>query len=165
MARTIYTAFIRSVIDYLSPTLSQLSRTTLVPLDKFQNKVIRYILGSPPSTRIVNMLTEIGLPSIVDRIHANVTQFSVKCLHSPHHAPYYTHVLRVSLDPAAPQPPLGPGVRTLVNTVCSILRDLHIDVQWLRLIMVHPHGEFHSPTSPSLPPPKLICLISKNNLP
>ncbi len=128
VAKTIYTAFIRSVIDYLSPALSQLSRTTLVPLDKFQNRVMRYILGSPPSTRIVNMLTELNLPSVVDRIHANVTHFSVKCLHSPHHAPYYANVLRASLDPDAPYPPLRPGVRTLVNTVCSTLQRLRIEV-------------------------------------
>jgi len=47
VARNIYTAFIRSVVDYLSPALSQLSRTVLDPLENFQNKIMRCILGCP----------------------------------------------------------------------------------------------------------------------
>ncbi|XP_042889847.1 uncharacterized protein LOC122264841 [Penaeus japonicus] len=128
LAKTIYIAFIRSVIDYLSPALSQLSQTTLQPLEKFQNKVLRYILGCPTSTRIVNMLTELNLPSVVERIRANVSCISVKCLLSPHTAPHYAHVLRTSLDPVAPRPPLRPGVRTLVNIVTSTLQRLDLDV-------------------------------------
>ena len=38
VARNIYTAFIRSVVDYLSPALSQLSRTVLDPLENFKVK-------------------------------------------------------------------------------------------------------------------------------
>ena len=92
LTRTIYIAFIRSVIDYLSPALSQLSQTTLQPLGKFQNKMVRYILGCPSSTRIVNMLTELNLPSVVERIHDNVSYLSVKCLLSPYFAPHYAQV-------------------------------------------------------------------------
>jgi len=128
VARTLYIAFIRSVVDYLSPALCQLSKTTLQPLEKFQNQVMRYILGCPASTRIVNMLTELSLPPIIERIHANVSFFSVKCLRSPQLAPHYSRVLRASLDHTAPRPPLRPGARTLVNTVCSTLQRLALDV-------------------------------------
>lgn len=159
LARTIYLAFIRSVIDYLSPTLSQLSKTSLEPLEKFQNKVMRYILGCPASTRIVNMLTELNLPPVKDRIQADVSSFSIKCLHSPHLTPHYSHVLRASLDPAAPRLPLRPGVRTLVNTVCSTLQrlDLRVPVDevdhgpppWK---IPQPQVTF-TPTSKAAPPP------------
>jgi len=158
LARTIYIAFIRSVIDYLSPALSQLSKTSLQPLEKFQNKVMRYILGCPTSTRIVNMLTELNLPSVVERIHANVSCLSVKCLHSPHLAPHYSHVLRASLDPATPRPPLRPGVRTLVSTVCSTLHRLHLDIPVAEVDhgpppwrIPQPHVTF-TPTSKTDPP-------------
>ncbi|KAK3893261.1 hypothetical protein Pcinc_002945 [Petrolisthes cinctipes] len=55
VVRTIYFAFIRSVVDYLSPALIQLPRATQETLDKFQNRAMRIILGCPMSTRIVNM--------------------------------------------------------------------------------------------------------------
>lgn len=125
---TVYATFIRLVLDYLSPALCQLSRTCLEPLEKFQNRVMRYILGCSTSTRIVNMLTELNLPSVVERIHANVSCFSVKCLHSPHLAPHYSQVLRATLDSAAPRPPLRPGVRTLINIVRCTLQRLHLDI-------------------------------------
>ena len=77
VARTIYIAFIRSVVDYLSPALIQLPRAALEPLEKFQNAAMRVILGCPMSTRIVNMQSELRLPPLVERIYSNVT--------SPHH--------------------------------------------------------------------------------
>ena len=128
LARSIYISFIRSVIDYLSPTLCQLSKTSLEPLEKFQNKVMRYILGCPASTRIVNMLNELHLPSVKERIYASVSSFSIKCLYSPHFAPHYSHTLRTSLVPAAPRHLVRPGLRTLVTTVCSTLQRLDLRV-------------------------------------
>ena len=74
------------------------------------------------------MLTELDLPPVKERIQACVSSFSIKCLNSPHLAPHYSHVLRASLDPAAPRPPLRPGVRTLVSTVCSTLQRLDLRV-------------------------------------
>lgn len=48
VAKTIYIAFFRSVVDYLSPAFCQLSKTVLQPLKKFRNQAIRLILGCPP---------------------------------------------------------------------------------------------------------------------
>ena len=42
-ARTIYSDFIFSIVDYLSHTLIQLSITSLEPHEKFQNKVMKII--------------------------------------------------------------------------------------------------------------------------
>ena len=126
--RTLYILFLRSVVDYLSPALSQLPRKALGPLEVFQNRVMRFILGCPLSTRIVNMQTELNLPPLVERIYANVTLFSVKCLHSPHLAPHFSAIIRTSLDPDAPGLQLRPGGRNLVNAVCDNLRDLDINV-------------------------------------
>ena len=98
VARTIYVASIRSVVDYLSSALVQLFRTVLQPLEKLQNKAMRLILGCPSSTRIANMQTELPL---IERIYANVTCLSVRCLNSPHLAPHFSHILRAFLQPNA----------------------------------------------------------------
>lgn len=74
IARTPYMLFLQSVVDYLSPALCQLPRKALEPLEKFQNRVMRFIQGCPLSTRIVNMKTELKLPPL-DRIYANITYF------------------------------------------------------------------------------------------
>ena len=55
MARTLYILFLRSVVNYLSHALGQLPRKALKLLDKLQNQVMRFILGCPLSTRIVNI--------------------------------------------------------------------------------------------------------------
>ncbi|XP_050709605.1 uncharacterized protein LOC126994322 [Eriocheir sinensis] len=128
VARTIYITFIRSVVDYLSPALCQLSRATLQPLEKFQNQAIRLILGCPVSTRIVNMQRELQLPPLVDRIYTNVTYFSIKCLHRPHLSPHFSHVIETSLDPAAPRPLHRSGGHTLVSTVSSNIQRLNINI-------------------------------------
>ena len=73
VARTVCLTFIRSVVDYLSPALIQLPRSALEPLEVFQNKALRVILGCPLSTRIVNMQKELQIPSLVERIYSNVT--------------------------------------------------------------------------------------------
>ncbi|KAG0718207.1 hypothetical protein GWK47_052874 [Chionoecetes opilio] len=117
----------------------------------------------------------------------NVFTFSVKCLHSPHLTPHYSRVLRTSLDPAPPRPPLCPGVRTLVNTVCSTLLRLDLNVPVAEGIMVLLHGGFlrlkgsFTPTSkaahhssrsnwawstlPQCPPPSLPLPISTSTAP
>ncbi|KAG7172023.1 hypothetical protein Hamer_G000428, partial [Homarus americanus] len=47
---------------------------SLVPLEKFQNKVMRFILGCPTSTRIVNMQIELNLPSLNLDIYVHVAE-------------------------------------------------------------------------------------------
>ena len=74
------------------------------------------------------MQTELELPPLVERIYANVTYFSVKCLYSPHLAPHFSAVIRTSLDPDAPRLPLRPGSHNLINAVCDNLRGLDINV-------------------------------------
>lgn len=53
---TCHIAFIRSVVDYLSPSPSQLPKTALEPIEKFQNKSMRLILGCPISTITYSLL-------------------------------------------------------------------------------------------------------------
>ena len=128
VATAIYVTFIRSVVDYLSPALSQLPRASLQPLETFQNEAMRVILGCHVSTRIVNMRTELNLPPITERIYSMVTCFTLKCLHSPRITPYYSQVIRHALGQRPRVPPIQPGGRTLVRTICSIIRRLDIDV-------------------------------------
>ena len=89
---------------------------------------MRFILGSPASTRIVNMLSELDLTPLVDRIYANVSYLTVKCLHSPHQAPHYSSVILAALNPDVPRPLLRVGGRNLIRTVCNDLWRLAINV-------------------------------------
>ena len=128
VARTVYIAFIRSVVDYLSPALIQLPRTALEPLEKFQNAAMRVILGCPMSTRIVNMQCELRLPPLVERIYSNVTRLTIKCLHLPHISSHYSQLIRTSLQPNSRLPAILPAGRALIRSVSSVLRSLNLDV-------------------------------------
>ena len=46
------------------------------------------------------MLSELHLPRLIERIHSNVTYFTVKCLNFLHLSPHYSQVIRTSLQPA-----------------------------------------------------------------
>ncbi|MPC93904.1 hypothetical protein E2C01_089050 [Portunus trituberculatus] len=74
------------------------------------------------------MQTELNLPSISERISSYSPIFTVKCLHSLQIVPHYSQVIRTSLDPRSHLPSLQPGGRTLVKTVCSILRGQNVVV-------------------------------------
>ena len=145
VARTIYIAFIRSVIDYLSPALIQLPQVSLKPLEKFQNKAMRLILGCPASTRVVNMQTELNLPPITERIYATVTRVTLKCLHHSQIVPYYSQTIRNALQPRSRIPPLQAGGRLLIKTVSTLLQRLDINI---------PEAEvFHGPPPWMIPTP------------
>ncbi|XP_050706751.1 uncharacterized protein LOC126992111 isoform X3 [Eriocheir sinensis] len=128
VARTIYITFIRSVVDYLSPALVQLPRTTLEPLEIVQKRAMRVILRCPMSTRIENMQCELRLPPLVEIIYSNVTRLTVKCLHFPHLSPHYSQLIRMSLGPARPVPPILPAGRALIRSVSSLMRSLDLDI-------------------------------------
>ncbi|KAG0725045.1 hypothetical protein GWK47_039378 [Chionoecetes opilio] len=89
---------------------------------------MRFILGCPLSTRIVNMQSELDLSPLVEKSYASVTFLSVKCLHSPYPAPHFSAVIRTSLEPNACRLPLRPGGHNLINAVCNNLCDLDITV-------------------------------------
>ena len=158
VARTVYITFIRSVVDYLSPALIQLPRTALEPLEKFQNRAMRVILGCPVSTRIVNMQRELCLSPLVERIFSNVTRLSIKCLHFPHLSPHYSQLLRTSLGPNSRVPPILPGGRALIKSVCSSLRSLGLEV---------PVADVHPGPPPWLLPTPLVSFTptTKTDLP
>ncbi|MPC71536.1 hypothetical protein E2C01_065814 [Portunus trituberculatus] len=128
VVRTLYIQFIRSVIDYLFPALAQLPRKVLEPLEKFQNRIMRFILGCPPSTRIVNMQTDLDMPPIIDRIYANITYFTVKCLHSLHLALQYSAVIKTSLNLDTRRLPLRLAGQNLVKAVCDNYCALNLHV-------------------------------------
>ncbi|XP_076062452.1 uncharacterized protein LOC143037784 [Oratosquilla oratoria] len=115
VARTLYILLLRSIVDYLPPALCQLPKPALEPLEKFQNRVMRFILGCFLSTRDVNMQLELNIPPLVERIYAIVSYFTVKCLHYPNLAPHFTDVISTSLGPDAPRLPLRAGGHTLIR--------------------------------------------------
>lgn len=66
--RTMYIAYVRSVIDYAAPVLANYDKGRLNKLELIQNEAMRIILGCPKSTKVSNMRLELGLHSIMDRI-------------------------------------------------------------------------------------------------
>ncbi|XP_050738498.1 uncharacterized protein LOC127009443 [Eriocheir sinensis] len=116
------------------------------------------------STRIVNMQCELRLPPLVERIYSNVTRLTVKCLHLPHLSPHYSQLIRMSLGPARPVPPILPAGRTLIRAVSSLIRSLDLDVRaadvppgpppWM---LPTPEVSL-TPTSKSDPPPLQLQL-------
>ena len=158
VARNIYVAFIRSVVDYLSPAVCQLPRSALDPLDKFQNKAMRLILGCPISTRVANMLQELRLSPLVERIYANVTYFTVKCLQTPQIAPHYSNVIGTSLDPTAPRPRLLPGGYALVRAICTNMQRVGFHIRRQEIV--------HSPPPWRIPLPAVTYTPTcKSDLP
>ena len=126
VARTSYVTFIRSVIDYLSPALIQLPKSSLQPLETFQKKAMRVILGCSLSTRVVNMQAELNISPIIDRITYIMTRLTAKCLHSPRLAPHYGRVVRRAVieQPQRIPSPLQHGSKRLIKTICTNLQGL-----------------------------------------
>ena len=111
LARMFYLAFIRSVIDYHALHLAMYKESHIEKLDKVQNEAMRLILGAPMSARIVNMRTELNLPSIYERVLYINTTFGVKALREP---VYFTKFQRqLKLKITQPHHQLEPG------TLCS----------------------------------------------
>ncbi|XP_045134471.1 uncharacterized protein LOC123518031 [Portunus trituberculatus] len=119
---------------------------------------MRFILGCPSSTRIVNMLTELKLPFLADRIHSNVTSLTTTCLHTPHLALHYTHVVRTAMGPNARLPRIHHGGRNLIKHVCSLLHSLHISIDEAEVVPVSPPWRVPLPAV-------LFTEISKEEIP
>ncbi len=90
---------------------------------------MRVILGCPMSTRIVDIQCELRLPPLVEIIYSNVTRLTVKCLHFPHLSPHYSQLIKMSLGPALPVPPILPAGRALIRSVSSLMGSLDLDSQ------------------------------------
>ena len=86
MCRTFYLAYIRSLIDYHALHLCTRPARELDTLEQVQNEAMRIILGCPMSTRVVNMLCELKLPTLSDHINKTITVYGIKILQSakPH---------------------------------------------------------------------------------
>ena len=80
MCRTFYMAYIRSLVDYHALHLCTRPGRELEALEKVQNQAMRIILGCPTSTRIVNMLSELNLPTLTENINKTVAIFGIKIL-------------------------------------------------------------------------------------
>ncbi len=80
------------------------------------------------STRIANMQCELSLPLLVKRNYSNVTRLTVKCLYFPYLSPHYSQLIRTSLGPARPVPPILPAGRALIRSISSVLCHLDLDL-------------------------------------
>lgn len=67
--RAIYTAAVRSVVDYCAPCLAGLTSTQFARLEVIQNDAMRIILGAPPWTKVITLQAELVLPSLQARVY------------------------------------------------------------------------------------------------
>ena len=78
----IYTALIRPVITYGCPVWSGISMTAMSPLQVFQNKWLRLILGRDRYTRITELHELSGIETIKEYVHRMSETFYTKTQHS-----------------------------------------------------------------------------------
>ena len=78
--RTMYLAYIRSVIDYAAPALICFGKCKLAKLETIQNEAMRVILGCPTTVKITNMRMELGLTSVSDRIREINTAIGLRTI-------------------------------------------------------------------------------------
>ncbi|XP_045114076.1 uncharacterized protein LOC123506217 [Portunus trituberculatus] len=110
------------------------------------------------------MQRELRLPSLVERIHSNVTSLAVKCLHFLHLSPHFTALVRASLGPASAVPPLLPSSRRLIRSVSSCLRSVDLQVLVADVVPGPPPWKLPSPvvsftpTAKCDPPPLQLQL-------
>ena len=71
-----YKALVRSLIDYASPVLMNMSKEDIEKPESIQNESLRIALGAPGSAKCENLRVETGMMTIADRIkymNANLT--------------------------------------------------------------------------------------------
>lgn len=112
---------------------------------------------------IVNMLMELRLPPIKERICSNVTRFTVKC-HYNHIATYYSQIIKNTLRQRQRDPPFQAGCRTLIKNVSRILQTLNIDIPEAEPVAGPPPWMIPSPTIHYTPTTKTTLTALKKQL-
>jgi hypothetical protein len=88
--RTMYIAYIRSVLEYAAPAWSAcMSRTNLAALQRLQNQALRIILGVRLSTRIDALHYEANLPPLMVRYQFSTAYYAEKYRRHPPSDPLY----------------------------------------------------------------------------
>lgn len=84
--KNIYTAMLRSVIDYGDVLYITTSKTNLKKLDSIQNRAMRVITGTFPTTPIVSLQALTGLPELQLRRDMHLSTVQHKINRNPRHA-------------------------------------------------------------------------------
>lgn len=139
VARTVYITFIRSIIDFYSPLLIQFPSTSLKPLETFQNRILRTILGCPITINVSHMQAELRIPSITTRIMTTMSCLTSKCLFFPFRVPHFTRLLKKTIAGDSCTTHLHPGGRRLLCTMATAYLSLNLplplpDTHSLRLL-------------------------------
>ena len=123
IARNFYVMYIRSLLDYHAIHLSLLPPDKLKPFEKIQNSSMRIILHSPVSTRIINMLAELNLIPIAERINSLSVSFSTQCLAAfPSPASTFTGLLVDALSDRTALPRIN---RSCIANIGNLFQKVH----------------------------------------
>jgi len=157
LARLFYLAFIRSVVDYHALHLLQYKDSEINSLEIVQNEAMRIILGAPRTARIVNMRSELNLPSIFDRIIYICTLFGVKALREPLYLTYFQKQLQHKITQA--DEANQTHERSLVHKICMNITKLNVPISKI------PKGRSIPPWKNSSLIVHFTCLPQKNSVP
>ena len=78
--RTYYTACTRSIVEYASPVLCNLTEAQVSKLEVIQNNAMRQMLGAPMWTKIENLQMECNLSPLLTRAQVATINVSAKSL-------------------------------------------------------------------------------------
>ncbi|XP_045108585.1 uncharacterized protein LOC123503146 [Portunus trituberculatus] len=73
-----YKTLVRTVIDYASPVLLNMTDRDARALETIQNEALRYVLGAPKWTKTENLRAEAQVPSLADRVKYMTANLTLK---------------------------------------------------------------------------------------
>ena len=97
--RAFYMACTRSLIDYSSPGLANLSEKQFKSLEVVQNNATRLMLGAPMWTKTCNLNMECGLPSLQMRIHERMAHIATKTVMYRTNSHFHKQFIKYINDP------------------------------------------------------------------
>ena len=90
-----YKALVRSLIDYASPALINITATDVKVLETVQNDALRAVCGAPKWTKTENLRAEAEVSTLASRIEHITANFLIKtCARDDHHDHVHCALLR-----------------------------------------------------------------------
>ncbi|XP_069158163.1 uncharacterized protein [Procambarus clarkii] len=83
--KMMYTAYVRSIIDYAAPVLCTYSQSDMKRLESIQNEAMTIILGVPRTAKTSNLREELSLPSVKSRIQELNAKLAIRIARDPHY--------------------------------------------------------------------------------
>lgn len=134
-----YKALVRSLIDYASPALINITASDAKTLETIQNEALRTVCGAPKWTKTDNLRAVTQVPTLTDRINYVTVNFLIRtCVHDDHQDHVYTALLRHHEG-------RGRGQGKWINKAAALMNDYTVTWQDMRDATVPPHTQMSPP--------------------